>query len=287
MNESWCAWFQHMNELWHMQTSHVRIWMNHIPIWMSVICYRHANSRVTCNWTWPLLQVCATPTFLDTPATLMHIQHYCTHIPLYSLLYDLHYYTTHHISTWPTLLHDPTRHDMCITMYYLLLLHYYTTQPVTTCVLLLTTYYCYITARAAQSRHVHYYWHAQTRITTNIFITTYYWRMLQYNSTHPVTECVIPCIHMCAMTHSHVWHNALTCVTQRTHLKDTTHPVTTATQDDACDMAQLYVWHNSQMHVTRLIHICDTTHSYFWHLDSYLWHLHVQIWLVCACDTTL
>ena len=61
--------------------------------------------------------------------------------------------------------------------------------------------------------------------------------------------CVTWLIHMCDMTHSHVWHGAFICVTWLIHM---------------CDMMNSYVWHDAIIFVTWLIHMCDMTHSYVW-----------------------
>ena len=69
--------------------------------------------------------------------------------------------------------------------------------------------------------------------------------------------CVTWLIHMCDMTHSHVWHDWFTCVTWLIHI---------------CDMTHSYVWHDAFTWVTWLIHMCDMKHSYIWH-NSWLIHV--------------
>jgi len=74
-------------------------------------------------------------------------------------------------------------------------------------------------------------------------------------------------IHMCDMTHSHVWHDSFTCVTWLIHM---------------CDMTHSHVWHDSfwsvsDACVTWLFHTCDMTPSYARH-DSCVfvtWLVHV------------
>jgi len=61
-------------------------------------------------------------------------------------------------------------------------------------------------------------------------------------------------IHMCGMTHSHVWHDSWTCVTWIIHM---------------CDMTHSRVWHC----VTCLVHVCDMTDSYGWHCVTRLIHM--------------
>jgi len=86
-------------------------------------------------------------------------------------------------------------------------------------------------------------------------------------------------IHMCDMTHSHVWHDSFTCVTWLIHM---------------CEMTDSRVWHELftcvtwLIHmctcVTWLIHMCDMTHSRVWHV----WHdsFTCVTWLIHTCDMT-
>ena len=57
-------------------------------------------------------------------------------------------------------------------------------------------------------------------------------------------------IDICDMTHSHLWHDSLTCVTWLTHMCNTTH---------------LFELYDSTIHVTYLIHRCAMTPSYVRH----------------------
>jgi len=58
-------------------------------------------------------------------------------------------------------------------------------------------------------------------------------------------SCVTCRIHVCDMSHSHVWHVAFTCVTCRIHM---------------CDMSHSHVWHVAFTCVTCRIHMCDMSH---------------------------
>ena len=67
------------------------------------------------------------------------------------------------------------------------------------------------------------------------------------------------------MTHSYVWHDSLgvwhdlfTYLTWLIHMCDMTH-------SHMYDKTQSYVWHDSFTYVTWLIHIRDVTHSQMWH----------------------
>jgi len=70
-------------------------------------------------------------------------------------------------------------------------------------------------------------------------------------------------IHMCDMTHAHLWHDSFTCVTWLIYV---------------CDMTHLHVWHVLCTFVTWMIHTGDLTHSYVWH-DSFI----CVTWLVHMC----
>jgi len=83
-------------------------------------------------------------------------------------------------------------------------------------------------------------------------------------------------IHMCDITHSHVWHHSFICVTWLIHMCDMTHSyvwhvpfICVTWLMHACDMTHSYVWHDSFMCVTWLIHMCNTTHPYVWHSYVY------------------
>jgi len=64
-------------------------------------------------------------------------------------------------------------------------------------------------------------------------------------------------IHICDMTHSHMWHDSFTCVTWLIHI---------------CDMTHSHMWHDSS---TGVFHMCDMTHSHVceW-VMSHAWMSH-------------
>jgi len=83
-------------------------------------------------------------------------------------------------------------------------------------------------------------------------------------------------IHLCNMTHSHVWRNSFICVTWLIHMCDMTHPcvwhdwfIWVTWRIHMCDMTHSYAWHDSFICVTWLIHMRDITHSCAWH-DSFI-----------------
>jgi len=94
-------------------------------------------------------------------------------------------------------------------------------------------------------------------------------------------------IHMCDMTHSHVWRDPFTRVTWLIRMCNVTHFSAWRAGKDAmvglewCDMTHWCVWHDSYIRVTWLIDVCDMTHTYVWH-DS----LMCVTWLIHACDMT-
>jgi len=72
--------------------------------------------------------------------------------------------------------------------------------------------------------------------------------------------CVPWLIHVCAMTHSCVWHDSLACMIGHIQMRD---------------MNYLYTRHI--MHVPWLIHACAMTHSCVWH-DSFICMIgHIQM----------
>jgi len=130
--------------------------------------------------------------------------------------------------------------------------------------------------------------------------------------------------HMCDVTHSYVWYDALICVTsgwweQISNESDAFICVTWLIH--MCDVTHSYVWHDAFICVTSgwweeisnkcdafifvtwLTNICDVTHSYVWHdafifvtwlthiwgvTHSYVWHdarIFVT-WLAHTCDVT-
>jgi len=79
--------------------------------------------------------------------------------------------------------------------------------------------------------------------------------------------CVTWLIHMCDMTHSHLWHDSFTCVTWLIHMCDVTH---------SC------AWRDAFTCVTWLIQMCDVPHpdesvdDFF--LDSEVQMVYIQRW---------
>jgi len=72
---------------------------------------------------------------------------------------------------------------------------------------------------------------------------------------HDVCVCVTWRIHICGMTHSHVWHDAASHgMTRRIH---------------TCDTMHLHVWNNTFIRVTWRIHICDRRIHMFDMIHSY------------------
>jgi len=112
--------------------------------------------------------------------------------------------------------------------------------------------------------------------------------------------CVTWLIHMCDMTHSHVWIVSFMCeisLIQFSCGKCVNLTVPPSPLEP--------VWHYSFMCVTRLIHMCDMTPSFVWHdsfirvtwliqmwhiqsLASYVWHdsFICVTWLIHMCDMT-
>ena len=116
-------------------------------------------------------------------------------------------------------------------------------------------------------------------------------------------------IHMCDMTHLHMWCDSFVCVTCHieschTHTKSRVFgcckvlqgvavcciyfplhlpsvPISVTLLIHKCDMTHSYVWHDSFICVTWLIHMCDMTPSHVWH-DSFL----CMTWLLHMCDMT-
>jgi len=83
-------------------------------------------------------------------------------------------------------------------------------------------------------------------------------------------------IHMCDMTHSHVWLDPFLCVRRFSHSnvwqdsftvflhkssRRTWSPTLTTWLIHMCDMSHLYVWHDSFICVTCRIHMCDMIDS--------------------------
>ena len=69
---------------------------------------------------------------------------------------------------------------------------------------------------------------------------------------HDSCNTVTRLMHMCDMTHSHMWNNW--CLFQLGWLS----------------VKVIYVWHDSCNTVTRLMHTCDVTHSYIWNSSCFL-----------------
>ena len=102
--------------------------------------------------------------------------------------------------------------------------------------------------------------------------------------THQLQENMSGLIHMCDMTHSHVWHDS--CVTCLTYMCDMTHShvwydsFTCVTWlIHMYGMTHSHIWHDSFSCVTCLIHMCDMAHSQVWH-DSFTY----VAWLILMCD---
>ena len=111
-------------------------------------------------------------------------------------------------------------------------------------------------------------------ISTYVYICIYVYTYIciyVYTSIVHATECIYVCtyIHICIhvnmyiciyehtiwnlVTHSHVRHDPVICVTWPIHM---------------FDMIHSQMWHNPFICATWLIHICDTTHSYVRHGSS-------------------
>ena len=89
-------------------------------------------------------------------------------------------------------------------------------------------------------------------------------------SCHTRSNDTLTChIHMCNMTHSHVWHDASTCVTWHIHM---------------CDMTHSHVWHDMCTCVTWRIHMCDMTHSHVWH-NSFIRVPHIRLETIAQQET--
>jgi len=116
-------------------------------------------------------------------------------------------------------------------------------------------------------------------------------------------------IHMCAMTHSYVWHDSLVPVwhysitrNRQSKRRGFHHHICvtllnySVMQCDAepvlCICVYIYTYmcsmtqpkqrgfHSHHKCASWLIHMCDTTHSYMWH-DSFIW----VTWLTYQCHT--
>jgi len=122
--------------------------------------------------------------------------------------------------------------------------------------------------------------HHSARRVLRIYMCSRVWRVWR-DSFRCMTWliCVPWLIHMCAMTHSHVWHDSFRCMTWLIHM---------------CAMTHSYVWHNSVIYVPWLIytvpwllHVCEkkiqcarrvceknaVTHLRVCH-DSFIWISH-------------
>jgi len=103
-------------------------------------------------------------------------------------------------------------------------------------------------------------------------------------------------IHMCAMTHSYVWHDSFICVTWLIHMCDMTHSyvwrdVFICVNDSFICVNDSFICVTWLVHMCEwLIHTCDMTRSYVWH-DSFVrvtWHIYVRAtWLIDVCVTWL
>jgi len=74
---------------------------------------------------------------------------------------------------------------------------------------------------------------------------------------------------LCTMTHSHVWHHSLICVTWLIHMCDMIHWYVWH-DSFTCDMNHWCVWHDSFACVTWRIDMCDKTKSHVLHLLIHL-----------------
>jgi len=75
------------------------------------------------------------------------------------------------------------------------------------------------------------------------------------------SKCSIESSCVCHMTCSCVWHASLTCVTWLIHMCHTPHS---------------YLWHASFIRVTRFTHMCDTPHWHVWR-DSFICVTHLNL----------
>jgi len=93
-------------------------------------------------------------------------------------------------------------------------------------------------------------------------------------------------MHICAMTHFYVFHDAFICVKCRIHMCDMTHwyvchdvLICVPWRIDACAMTHAYVCHDAFIWVTWRIHMWAMTFSYMLHGS--------QTWFVYTCDFVL
>jgi len=97
--------------------------------------------------------------------------------------------------------------------------------------------------------------------------------------------CVTWFIHMCDMTHSHVWHDLFICVRYYSLIcliwlivddKGRWALMSHMCETWVCDMTHPHVWHDPFICVTGLSHMCDMTHCR-WQVEVsshfiYVWH---------------
>jgi len=110
------------------------------------------------------------------------------------------------------------------------------------------------------------------------------WDMTNSHVGHYSFVCAISLVHMCDMTHSHMWNDSSTYVTWIIH-RSTSHHVI----NDMCDRTHSYVRHDSFICATWLIHMCNMMHSYVQHnsfVSVLIIHVCHMTHLCLICDMT-
>jgi len=101
-------------------------------------------------------------------------------------------------------------------------------------------------------------------------------------------------IHVCDITHLHVWYDSFTCVIRLIHTCDMTHSHCDMTHSNLLFqyLSDQRVWRDSFTCVTRIIYTCDMTHSHVRH-DSFAcatWLIRIYsfiIWAIYTREMTL
>jgi len=106
-------------------------------------------------------------------------------------------------------------------------------------------------------------------VVSHLFICVMWW---DTHVWHLIESCQ-SFIHMCDVTHSHVWRASCTCVTWDIHTCDWSYLYMICltfmlesrhSLNSRRDVPHSHVWHASFTRVTCLMHMCDMRHSHVW-----------------------